>query len=375
MQRIRAEANPDILQWARQQRRSSLETVAKKLAVKPETLRDAEDGIHKLTMSQLRKLAEFYKRPLAGFFLQRIPNEFQLPDFRNLNLEKSNYEDIEPVIRSVLTKKSDATNLYNMLNLHYDYHFVNSCKVDMPIDKIALKIENELKIDKNELSKLKKGNLALKYWRSAIEKLGILVFQFSRIKSNVTRGFSFSDIPFPTIAINRANSPYARIFTMAHEMAHIFLNEPGICTNYQNAVPDTQIEVICNKVAAKLLVPDEEVKSLASGKLSNKADIEELILELSEKFKVSYTVIVIKLSELNLIDEKLKGELYPPQAQQKKRGFPPPSIDFHSKTSENFIKFVYQALDSGIINDYQAISSLDIKLENLDKFRPGRISA
>ena len=61
-------------------------------------------------MKQVRNLAEFYKRPLADFFLEKIPKEFRLPDFRNLNLDESNYDDLEPVIRTILTKKSDATN-------------------------------------------------------------------------------------------------------------------------------------------------------------------------------------------------------------------------------------------------------------------------
>ena len=377
MQRIRADINPEILKWARQQRRSSLETVAKKVGVKVEILRDAENGVHKLTMTQLRNAANFFKRPLAGFFLEGIPKEFHVPDFRSLNLDEDNYENLEPIIRSILTKKSDAVNFYKMLNLHFDYHFVDSCQVDMAIDSIALKIENELKIEKKRLRKLNTDREAFNYWRDTIENLGILVFQFSDIDYKITRGFSFSDTPFPVIAVNRATTPYARIFTLAHELAHIFLNESGICANSEKVLQESHIEVICNKVAAKLLVPDKEIKRLTSKNPGNKAEAEQLIKRLSKKLKVSFVVIVIKLSELELIDETLKGKLYPPPPKSKSAkskkpsGFVPPRIDFHSKTSKNFIEFVYHALDSGLINDYQAISSLDIKLENLDKFRLG----
>ncbi len=54
-----------------------------------------------------------------------------------------------------------------------------------------------------------------------MENLGVLVFQVSNIPLEVMRGFSISETPYPTIIINRADNPFARIFSIIHEFVHI----------------------------------------------------------------------------------------------------------------------------------------------------------
>ena len=61
---------------------------------------------------------------------------------------------------------------------------------------------------------------ALRSWKSAVEGLGILVFQIPAIDIGVMRGFSIAEMPLPVVGINRGESPRARIFSIMHELTH-----------------------------------------------------------------------------------------------------------------------------------------------------------
>lgn len=61
-------------------------------------------------------------------------------------------------------------------------------------------------------------------WRSAIEDLGILVFQFPKVALDEVRGLTLPKPPLPVVAINSKETvPQARVFTLLHETVHIML--------------------------------------------------------------------------------------------------------------------------------------------------------
>ena len=81
---VRALVKPEILIWARESAGYSLEEIAaiSALAKAPEW----ESGELKPTINQLRTLAKKYRRPLAAFYLQEVPTDFQaIKDFRRLH--------------------------------------------------------------------------------------------------------------------------------------------------------------------------------------------------------------------------------------------------------------------------------------------------
>src|SRR5713101_3632716 len=75
--------NPALLVWARETMGLDIESVAKKLKVPTERIHSWEAGQDKPTLAQLRRLGDFYKRPLAVFYLPERTRDFQpLRDFR-----------------------------------------------------------------------------------------------------------------------------------------------------------------------------------------------------------------------------------------------------------------------------------------------------
>jgi len=96
-----------------------------------------------------------------------------------------------------------------------------------------------------------------------IEVLGILVMRqgdlghFTRpLQVSEFRGFAITDEFAPMVFVNHADAPGARLFTLIHELCHIWIGQSGISDgDTQN---QRQEEVLCNAVAAEFLVPEAE---------------------------------------------------------------------------------------------------------------------
>jgi Zn-dependent peptidase ImmA (M78 family) len=96
-----------------------------------------------------------------------------------------------------------------------------------------------------------------------IELLGILVMRqanlghFTRLlQVEEFRGFAITDEYAPVIFVNHADAPGARLFTLIHELCHIWIGHSGISDG--DARTTRQEEMLCNAVAAEFLVPKEE---------------------------------------------------------------------------------------------------------------------
>jgi hypothetical protein len=60
-------------------------------------------------------------------------------------------------------------------------------------------------------------------WRAAVERLGILVFQFPKVSLREVRGLALLRTPMPVAAVNGKEIPEARTFTLCHEVVHLML--------------------------------------------------------------------------------------------------------------------------------------------------------
>lgn len=78
------------------------------------------------------------------------------------------------------------------------------------------------------------------------------------------RGFAISHPLAPLVFINSADAPAARLFTLMHELAHIWVGSSGI----SNASPGNarREEVFCNAVAGEFLAPHDVFTPPVDGK-------------------------------------------------------------------------------------------------------------
>lgn len=295
-------ANPKILKWARNKVGLSSSEAARCINIKEAKLTAVEQGEEFLTVGQLRKLAEKYKRPLALFFSEKIPEDIQIPDFRvrKTTLDAKIEGKINIIIREMLELKKNAEILYEELNLSYDYSFIGQYSTfeHASEKQVAEFIIKKLNLNHNDL-RGQQDSEVLNHWKSLIEKLGILVFQFQEIPPEYLRGFVFGKTPFPLIAINQKDSYYARVFTLIHELCHILIGTDTICDvnlESEQQVDEKGIEVFCNRVVENVLFPDtllnnEQTKQIIENSLN---DI-DIVKNISQKYKISESVALYKL--------------------------------------------------------------------------------
>jgi Zn-dependent peptidase ImmA (M78 family) len=210
---------------------------------------------------------------------------------------------------------------------------------------------------------------ALNSWISAVENLGVLVFQTGGIVTysvspSEARGFSIARRPYPVIVVNGKDSVRARAFTLIHELAHLLLADGGVCDLH-----DSGVEAFCNSVAAHVLVPHKSLLQELP-KLSQVTWTEQDLGTLADRFMVSREVMLIrlvavgrasqeqykrwKIKSSKVKKEKFLGRLTSPQRAIKRYGRLLPRLAF-------------EARDRGLLATSELADILGIKIEYLPK--------
>lgn len=366
--RIEAIINPELLVWARDSASLSLDAAAKKVHVKPELLADWESGVARPTISQLRLLAEAYKRPLAVFYLPVPPKTFDaLHDFRGTSATASKGSPaLAYEIRRAYERREIALDLFDDLGENTSAVRLATLTTDAP-EKMAAALREILNVTLARQKQWNSEYTAFVNWRDAIEECGILVFQTSGVSVSEARGFSIAIHPLPVIAMNGKDSYTGRIFTMIHELAHVALRQGGICD-----LDERGLEVFCNAVAGILLVPTEAL--LADSEVRNVKKPtnwpEETIQRLSKEFRVSREVIVRRLLTVG----KTTSSFYESKrlayaAELTKRppptGGPPPHALAVARAGKLFTGVVVRSYSEGRITSADVSDFLNLKLRHL----------
>jgi Zn-dependent peptidase ImmA (M78 family) len=141
-------------------------------------------------------------------------------------------------------------------------------------------------------------------WRSAIEAVGVLVFQATRVEVGEMRSFCLAEPEQPVIIVNRKDFPSARTFSLLHEFVHLMLRLSGLCDIEEgdDRPPEEQkVEIFCNRVAAAALMPRDRILSedlvIAHGVRRTAWTVDE-IQELAKRYSVSRESLVRRLLTL-----------------------------------------------------------------------------
>ncbi len=369
--------NPQILAWARESAGFYIEEAAKKIPVEPDKLRSCEIGSDRLTIAQLRKLSNLYKRPLAFFYLPNPPQAEIIPkDFRRF--PKDQVETLSPnlrlEIRRAKYRRDVALDLFKELEIKIPKLRARISLSDDVYD-VGILIRRLLKVSFKQQESIRKESL-LTFWREKIEDLGILVFSASLIDLKIMRGFSIDKNSLPIIVLNSKDHHKARIFTLFHEFTHLLLHSGGIC----DLGEQDKIEVFCNAVAGEVLVPTDWLQNISIVQQHENKSVwnEEEINNLAERFGVSREVVVRRLLAINKTTEyfyKQKREQYQAEyrikiAQEKaeKKSLP---IQHHYKVinqnGRKFAKLVLEGYHQNKIGLLDVSEYLGAKIKHLPK--------
>jgi Zn-dependent peptidase ImmA (M78 family) len=126
------------------------------------------------------------------------------------------------------------------------------------------------------------------------------------------RGFTLSDERAPLVFINGSDTKSAQMFTLAHELAHIWLGKTGLSDLAPVSVPTNDIEKWCNSVAAEILVPVALMRNEyhASDNLFGEYN------RLAKYFKVSTLVIIRRLYDCGFLSRTACEHTYDEELQR-----------------------------------------------------------
>jgi Zn-dependent peptidase ImmA (M78 family) len=125
------------------------------------------------------------------------------------------------------------------------------------------------------------------------------------------RGFVLCDAHAPLIFINGRDAKAAQMFTLVHELAHLWLGQGGI-SDFNALLPsENTVEIFCNKVAAEFLVPAGEMSAAWEEVKREDKPFERL----AGFFKVSPVVVARRVLDLQLISRQRFFDFY--EAYQK----------------------------------------------------------
>ncbi|MBF0147505.1 MAG: ImmA/IrrE family metallo-endopeptidase [Magnetococcales bacterium] len=294
----KAMINPAMLRWARQRIAWSEEHLAQKVPTRVDRLRTWEQGEDFPTFRQAETIAKKTHIPLGYLFLSDPPDEvLPIPDLRSLG--------------GIPLEKPSATlfDLIQDVRFQHDWYrdyllqqgaerlpFVGKYTLKNKIQDIANDIRSTLAMDDSPTSKNWEEHLSQHFDRC--EEAGIWVMRSGHVGSNTKRtldvqefrGFAISDPIIPLIFINGKDAKAAQFFTLAHELAHIWLGANGISNIPLDEISPKKnagIEWKCNAIAAEVLTP----QSIFLDLWNDGHPLEENILALSKHFMVSGIVI------------------------------------------------------------------------------------
>jgi Zn-dependent peptidase ImmA (M78 family)/transcriptional regulator with XRE-family HTH domain len=291
----RVEVNPELLAWARQRSGLAFDDVEHRFPM----LAAWERGERQPTLKQLESFAQAMHTPVGFLFLSEPPAEkVPIPDYRTIGdagvrLPSANLLDTIYQCQ----QRQDWYREFAILNHEPSVGYVGSLSVATPVATAGDSIRRTLGFDAEN-----RGSSRTEALRTLIERaetLGFLVMINGVVGSNTHRkldprefrGFALADPAAPLVFVNGADSKAAQIFTLLHELAHLWLGGTALDDVDLAARGWQDTERWCNQVAAEVLMPLAEIP----GALIRGETLANTTERLSRKFKVSTLVVLRRL--------------------------------------------------------------------------------
>jgi len=272
-------------------------------------------GDDRPTLKQLEAFAQATHAPLGYLFLKTPPNEtIPIPDFRtmgNAQVARPSPNLLDTIY--LCQQRQEWYRDYALSMGEPPLSFVGSSRCTDEVVATADRIRMALGFSVEQRSQLRTWAEALRHFVEQADALGVLVMVTGVVGSNTRRkldpaefrGFALSDPIAPLVLINGADTKAAQMFSLAHELAHLWLGQSALSNLGPVPATSNDTERWCNRVAAELLVPLASLEaSLRAGE-----DLGRTLDRLAREFKVSTLVILRRLHDAGrLTREQLATE-------------------------------------------------------------------
>lgn len=213
------------------------------------------------------------------------------------------------IIREIQQKQSWISDIYNENN-QKPLSFVGSYSIYSNPNEVAKSILKTLQIDPFNYQ----TETPIKEWIDKAESRGIFISRTSFIHSKLKldneeiQGFTIVDKFAPFVFVNSDDWNAPQLFTLVHEIAHIWIAESGVSNEIEPELKNKDklhpVELFCNEVAGNALMPKEVMDNLNKSTFTSNNEV----FKISTKLGVSSFALLVRALNLNLISiDKYRG--------------------------------------------------------------------
>ena len=369
----RLKISPETLLWATERSGLSIDSLYDIYPKAVDWIKEESEP----TVKQLESFAKKIHVPFGFLFLNRPPAE-ELPiTFYRSNGEVVNNPPL--IIKDLVNQikfKQEWLSDYLAESNYDELNFIGSLKnfEKIKTNDAADTIRKALNLSRTWYKEIRKS-IVFRFWIDKLEANRIFVISTGFVGNNrrsveveVCKGFTLVDNFCPFIYINTNNLGGGRIFTLIHELIHIFVgNSIGI--GYEPIHPSSQpLEKFCDSVAAEILVPSSFFENDWKG---SEGTFREKISKLANQYHVSKLVIAKKALDSNFIEQSDFWSFYNHYTSvpfKKSSG----GDYWNSKpyeVSRKFYSFVDSALKQGKILPSNAYKLTNMKANTYENFK------
>ena len=304
---IRVPVNPELLRWARHRAglgRSEFPARFKKLP-------DWETGRLQPTLRQLEDFARKVHVPVGTLLLDEPPEEpVPIPDFRTVGSGTLPQPSPNLLDSIYLCQERQAWYQDYLRSMGAEpLDFVGSLTASSDTQSAAEAMRDKLRITVDGRLEHRTLQKALSACIASAESAGVLVMVSGVVGSNTGRkldpwefrGFALADPLAPLVFVNGRDAKSAQMFTLAHELAHLWLGTSAVSNLPSPSAPGIRREETwCNSVAAEFLVPLAAIER----EMRSNEPSDEATMRLARHFKVSTLVVLRRLLDLGRINRE-----------------------------------------------------------------------
>jgi len=340
---VRVHVEPSLLEWASARSGKSPDDLSRRVP----RLAAWARGDAQPTLKQLETFARATSTPVGLLMLPEPPDlPLPVPDFRTLPnaVATPATPDLLDTIY-LCEERQEWYRSYALVNNADPLDFVGSATAKDDIMSTADHMRARLDFDLASRREYSSWTEALGKLSERAENIGVLVMISGIVGSNTHRGldpdefrgFALVDDLAPVVFINGADTKAAQIFTLAHELVHIWLGQPAVSNPRLDVRrEDQQVERFCNAVAAELLVPSEQLRNeFDPGKpLPDELD------RLARLYRVSTLVVLRRIFDAGQLSWNEYSSAYSEQMARATRATGPSGGNFYNtqpvRTSKRF---------------------------------------
>jgi len=294
---MKVAVRPALLRWARERAGKTVDDLKARFP----KLNLWECGESQPTLKQVEGFAKVTYAPVGYLFLSEPPVErIPIPDFRTVNNRHIAHASPNLLEMVYLCQQRQAWYREFARSVRDEPQtFIGSARLDSSIEATAESMRETLRFDLDARRDCPTWTEALRHFIAQADALGVLVMcsgvvlnnNRRRLDPDEFRGFALADDLAPLVFINGADTKAAQMFTLAHELAHLWLGQSALSDASLSVLPDNTVENWSNRVAAELLVP------LRILRVEFRPDepLDDEVSRLARRFKVSTLVILRRI--------------------------------------------------------------------------------